>query len=300
MDLTVMEGFREAVGTSGPVCVRGGRTRWNIGREESSIWTGEPIREVVAPAGIEAFEPAEMTVSAGAGTTLEELAAALKTQGQEVALEGPSGATIGGSLMVGWSPLRRGTLGETTDALLQADCVGADGVRFTAGGPTVKNVTGYDLCRLLVGSLGTLALVGRVILRTRPIPESSRWLAGPVEQSVVRKLVHRAATVLWDGSQTTVLIEGHEVDVRDQTKCLKSAGLSEVELPELPPFRERWSGALPSGGVLQIGAGVVHSWKSPVAPQVAPGIAALALRLRDIFDPEQRLNPQCDPHLVAA
>ena len=298
--MTSMGKFQETVGASGPVCVRGGRTRWSVGRDESSGWTGEPIREVVAPVGIEAFEPEEMTVRVGAGTTLEELAAVLSAEGQEVALDGPGGSTIGGALMVGWSPLRRGTLGEATDTLLQADCVGADGALFTAGGPTVKNVTGYDLCRLLVGSLGTLALVGRVILRTRPIPESGRWLAGPIEPSVVRNLVHRPATLLWDGSQTMVFVEGHQVDVRDETSRLESLGMVVAESPVLPPWRDRWDGVLPPGAILEVGAGVIHCWELPPAPQVLPGITALSRRLRGTFDPDRRLNPQCDPHLVTA
>ncbi|SVD54871.1 uncharacterized protein METZ01_LOCUS407725, partial [marine metagenome] len=153
------------VGIDGPICVRGGGTRWVVGGAVGGA------RVVSAPVGIEALEPAEMTVVVGAGTTVVDLAAALAEHGQEVALDGPVGATVGGALMVGWNPLRRGRLGEVADVLLQADCVGADGRVFIAGGPTVKNVTGYDLCRLLVGSLGTLALVGKVIMRTRPVPE---------------------------------------------------------------------------------------------------------------------------------
>ena len=158
--------FRDEVGRSGPVCVRGGGTRWELG--------GPPAggtREVRAPTGVVAFDPAEMTVVVGAGTPLADLAEALAEHRQEVALEGPSGATVGGVLAVGRSSLRRPRIGAVRDALLQADCVGADGALFTAGGPTVKNVTGYDLCRLLVGSLGTLALIGQGILRSWPAPE---------------------------------------------------------------------------------------------------------------------------------
>ena len=70
VDFGGMAPFRDAVGDSGPVCVRGGGTRWDIGR------AGGPMaREVAAPVGVEAFEPAEMTVRVGAGTTLDELAA---------------------------------------------------------------------------------------------------------------------------------------------------------------------------------------------------------------------------------
>ena len=305
VDSGCMASFRDAVGDSGPVCVRGGGTRWDIGRAG-----GPPVREVAAPTGVEAFEPADMTVRVGAGTTLDELLTVLSAHGQEVALDGPPGSTLGGALMVGHSPLRRGRLGETTDALLQADCVGADGSLFTAGGPTVKNVTGYDLCRLLVGSLGTLALVGRVILRTRPLPETGRWLAGEVPPGVVRRLVHRPASLLWDGERSTVRIEGHIADVTDQADRLSSAGLVEVESPVLPPWRDSWPSAkpsvdgpsegLPTGAVLEVGAGVLHRFEPGAPPEIPDGVAALATRVRDAFDPLRRLNPQCDPHRVPA
>ena len=124
-----------------------------------------------------------MTVAVGAGTTLAELTEALCASGQEVAMDGPPGATVGGTLVVGRSSLRRGRIGLIADTLLQADCVGADGALFTAGGPTVKNVTGYDVCRLLVGSLWTLALLGRVILRTRPLQEARLGMAGELPSS---------------------------------------------------------------------------------------------------------------------
>ena len=291
-----MTAFREEVGTVGPVCVRGGGTRWSVGRHDA----GSPVREVAAPVGVESFEPAEMTVRVGAGTTLEELTGALSVHGQEVSLDGPTGATVGGTLMVGRSPLRRGRLGEATDALLQAECVGADGAAFTAGGPTVKNVTGYDLCRLLVGSLGTLAAVGRVILRTRPVPEAWRWMAGAVEPESVRPLVHRPAAVLWDGQRTTVRIEGHGADVSDQAARLAAVGLVEVDTPVLPAWRDRWTGSLPHGAVLEVGAGVVHRTEPGEAPEVSDGVAALAARVRDAFDPDRRLNPACEPHRVSA
>ena len=185
IDLTA---FRNDVGESDPVCVRGGGTRWEVGGDDAGV------RSVTAPSGIEAFEPAEMTVTVGAGTTVATLSAALAEDGQEVAIDGPHGSTVGGARMIGRSSLRRGRLGELTDVLLQADCVGADGALFTAGGPTVKNVTGYDLCRLLVGSLGTLALVGRVILRTRPLPEAFAWMSGAVSTGGVVDVLSRPGT----------------------------------------------------------------------------------------------------------
>ena len=291
IDLTA---FRNDVGESDPVCVRGGGTRWEVGGDDAGV------RSVTAPSGIEAFEPAEMTVTVGAGTTVATLSAALAEDGQEVAIDGPHGSTVGGALMIGRSSLRRGRLGELTDVLLQADCVGADGALFTAGGPTVKNVTGYDLCRLLVGSLGTLALVGRVILRTRPLPEAFAWMSGAVSTGEVVDVLYRPATVLWDGVETTVRVEGNGQDVDEEVGRLQTLGMAPTGEPVLPAEWDRWTGVLPPGGVLEVGAGVVHQSDRPESGNVSVGVRALGERVRDSFDPTRRLNPGRDPHRVSA
>ena len=291
IDLTA---FRNDVGESDPVCVRGGGTRWEVGGDDAGV------RSVTAPSGIEAFEPAEMTVTVGAGTTVATLSAALAEDGQEVAIDGPHGSTVGGALMIGRSSLRRGRLGELTDVLLQADCVGADGALFTVGGPTVKNVTGYDLCRLLVGSLGTLALVGRVILRTRPLPEAFAWMSGAVSTGEVVDVLYRPATVLWDGVETTVRVEGNGQDVDEEVGRLQAIGMAPTGEPVLPAEWDRWTGVLPPGGVLEVGAGVVHQSDRPESGNVSVGVRALGERVRDSFDPTRRLNPGRDPHRVSA
>lgn len=286
--------FLSAVGDSGAVCVRGGGTRWGLG--------GGPggAREVSAPVGIMSLQPAEMTVMVGAGTTLSELSDELAIHGLEVGMEGPVGSTVGGTLAVGRSALRRRRVGSIADTLLQADCVGADGAAFTAGGPTVKNVTGYDLCRLLVGSLGTLALLGRVILRTRPIAACSCWLGGEVEPAEVLGSTYRPSCVLWDGATTWVLLEGHGEDIDATAGKLALLGLTEAEPPVLPVGRGRWTGRLPDGGVLEVGSGVVHQ-PTDAAPSAVPdGIRNLATRMRTSFDPSGRLNPGRDPYRVAA
>jgi glycolate oxidase FAD binding subunit len=196
--------------------------------------------------------------------------------------------------------LRGVSLGSLPVAGLLARGVGADGVAFTAGGPTVKNVTGYDLCRLLVGSLGTLALVGRVILRTHPVPARSLWLAGEAEPERVLDATYRPSCVLWDGVRTSVLLEGHGEDVDGTAGRLALLGLTATEPPVLPPGRGRWTGRLSSGGVLEVGSGVVHQPDDGGPPTVSDGVRRLAGRMRASFDPSGRLNPGRDPYRVAA
>ena len=286
--------FREAVGTEGAVCVRGGATRWDRGGDPAGA------HEVRAPSGVEEFLPAEMTVAAGAGTTLAELTEALGASGQEVALDGPPGATVGGTLAVGRNSLRRGRVGFIADALLQADCVGADGALFTAGGPTGKTGPGYDVGRLLGGSLGTLALLGRVILRTRPVPEAGLWMAGELAPDRVADVTYRPATVLWDGEWTTVRLEGHPEDLSDERGRLAALGLAEVDEPALGSCMSRWTGEIPAGAVLDVLGGVVYGDRPETLTVTKPGVLALAGRMRDEFDPGRRLNPGRDPYRVAA
>ncbi len=294
--------FAAEVGPDGPVCARGGGTRWSLG--------GEPApgtREVQAPAGIVAFEPAEMTVRVRAGTPVAELHAELATAGQRTALPERAGGTVGGALMAGESSIARLGLGLVREALLQARYVCADGQIASAGAPTVKNVSGFDLCRLLVGSLGTLGLVGEALLRTFPVGETERWvrLAG-AEADAVRSC-YTAASVLWDGTDVWTLLSGYAVDVDKDLGRLAGLGACEdVDgPPELPPHR--WSctpaeaAAFDSRNgaagrfVAEIGVGVVHASEPQPPRPVEPGVVELNRRFKERFDPSGRLNPGRDP-----
>ncbi len=284
--------FVEAVGTKGPVAVSGGRTQWDVGGPPDPA-----TRFVAAPAGIAWIAAEEMTVCCGAGTLVTDLDAALGEHGQCVALPDWTGATVGGVLAVGRSGIRRLGYGPVRDTLLQARYVSADGTLIKAGGPTVKNVSGYDLCRLLVGSLGTVGLIGEVILRTRPVPAASRWYSVDTDApDRVRAIVHRPVSLLWDGATAWVLLEGHPADLDAQSTA---AGLRESDgPPERPPHR--WS--IPPDDVLgltgtfvaEVGVGIVHH-AEPQAPRpVDPVLADLTTRIRDAFDPMRRLNPGRD------
>lgn len=281
---------------AGPVTVAGGRTQWDVG--------GPPApgtREVAAPAGVVRCEPADLTVRVRAGTTLTELDDALAAHGQAVALPRWPTATVGGVLAVGRSGARRLGLGPVRDTVLQVQYVSAAGELVTAGGPTVKNVSGFDLCRVLVGSLGTLGLLAEVLLRTRPRPQASCWMAGPVDPGEVRRSLFAPNALLWDGDTTWALLEGHAGDVADERDAAACLGLTEVEgPPPLPPHR--WSvpaadvpglvRTLAAGTfVAEVGVGVVHAAEpQPVRP-LDPALAAVHQRLRERFDPTGRLNP---------
>jgi glycolate oxidase FAD binding subunit len=295
-----VEDFVDEVGDREPICVVGGRTQWTVGGSPSPS-----ARSVRAPAGIVDYHPAEMTVRLGAGTTMAELDAALAARGQTTVLEGEPDATVGGVLAVGHSGLRRLRVGPLRDALLQVRYVSAEGRLITAGGPTVKNVTGYDLCRLMVGSLGTLGCFAEVILRTRPRPVAGQWWAVTGDPFTVTAPLYRPSTVLWDGETTWVHLEGHVADVDAQGDIVSRSGGAHCDgPPSLPPVRSsvapsELASVVPAGAaghcVVEIGVGVVHGQRPLPRPVPPAAVVELHRRLRHEFDPQQRLNPGRDP-----
>lgn len=276
--------FAAEVGEHGAVTVVGLGTRGG----------GAPgVRTVHAPVGIEWVQPDEMTVCCGAGTPVDDLVGALAEHGQTVAL--PAGGTVGGALAVGRSDVRRLGWGPVRDVLLQARYVSAAGRVVKAGGPTVKNVSGFDLCRLLVGSQGTLGFLGEVVLRTRPIARSSQWASRACTDIMsLFTALHRPTSVLWDGATVWVLLEGHPSDIAEQSVV---AGLSPCDGPPPLPSGSRRSltpsEALRQSGrfVAEVGVGVVHHAEPWSPPARDPRVVELEQRMRREFDPDGRLNP---------
>ena len=236
-----------------------------------------------------------MTVCCGAGTLVAELDEALAAVGQCVAI--PPSGTVGGALAAGRSGLRRLGYGPVRDTLLQARYVSAAGDVVKAGGPTVKNVSGFDLCRLLVGSYGTLGFLGEVILRTRPRARHEQWFATTADPIETFRRLYRPTSVLWDGTTTWVLLEGHPDDV---AAAAAAAGLVEAAGPPSLPTGGRWSippselTSLRGTFVAEVGVGVVHHADPPPAVEVSDAVRELNRRIKHNFDPTGRLNPALD------
>jgi glycolate oxidase FAD binding subunit len=292
----VLLGFAEEVGAAGPVAVAGGRTRWDVGGP-----LDDDARVLSAPSGIVAYAASEMTVQVRAGTPVAELAAELAAHGQRCALP-ERGGTIGGAVAVGENPVDVMGRGRLRDAVLQVRYVSAEGEPVTGGGPVVKNVTGYNLPKLMTGSLGTLGLFVEFVLRTNPIPAASRWLgAADVDPTLAHRAVHRAAEVLWDGSSTWIHLEGHGPDIDAESAVLRDlAGFVEVDRPPVRPAH-RWSlspadalglpAANPGATLVAVGVGLAWSDTEQPPRPTPPGIDAVAARVKHEFDPTGRLNP---------
>ncbi len=202
------------------------------------------------------FEHADLTVAVQAGITLGNLGDALAAHGQFVPLDAPHrrSATVGGTLAAGWLGPRRHIYGRARDYVIGTQIVLADGTIANAGGMVVKNVTGYDMSRLYVGSFGTLGVLTRVNLKTLPQPAGSRvLLASLVEGSRTRAIAQlqtiapMPSAAFWvegfrrsidgedrDEGRLIVLLEGspHLLDraTRDLRSALGKAGVPETTI----------------------------------------------------------------------
>lgn len=151
MDMSSVESVVEAIRSGTSVGIRGHGSR-DIPSSDT-----RPESWVEAPSGVVDFQPDEMIVRVRAGTTIAELDSALAIDGQFVHGADSGRGTIGGVLACGRSGLHRLGRGSIRDVVLEVRFIDHQGNLVKAGGPTVKNVSGFDLGRLFVGSFGSLA-----------------------------------------------------------------------------------------------------------------------------------------------
>ncbi|HLI11727.1 MAG TPA: glycolate oxidase subunit GlcE [Alphaproteobacteria bacterium] len=178
----VAAAIAEAAAAMQPLELKGAGSKRGLGRP---VQAGRSL-DLSGLAGVTLYEPDELVLSARAGTRLHEIEALLAQNRQQLAFEpgdlgplygGPAGAgTIGGALACNLAGPRRIKAGAARDHFLGVVAVNGRGELFKAGGRVVKNVTGYDLCKLLAGSHGTLAAMTDVTVKVLPAPEKTRTL----------------------------------------------------------------------------------------------------------------------------
>ena len=167
---------REAGESNTPVYPIGGATRLDYGAAPERPGVGLSLAQLNR---VIDYPAADLTITAEAGVTLAELARILAERGQRLPIDVPQAdrATVGGAAAVNAMGPRCCGYGAIRDYLLGLRAVDGRGVAFAAGGRVVKNAAGYNLCRLLAGSLGTLGVVTQVTLLVRPMPETSALAA---------------------------------------------------------------------------------------------------------------------------
>lgn len=172
--------------------------------------------------GITLYEPAAMTLVARAGTQLAEIDAVLETEGQRLAFEPPDMravlgrvglSTIGGVISANASGPRRVLVGAARDALLGVRFIDGRGDVIVNGGRVMKNVTGYDLTKLMAGSFGRLGILTEVSLKVTPIPETVATLmcmvADPLNaMAAVLATPFEVSGLAWYRGQMFVRVEG--------------------------------------------------------------------------------------------
>ena len=215
----VQDRIRAAAAGKKALRLRGGGTKDFYGHSLE----GE-ILDTGGYAGIVSYEPTELVVTARCGTSLAELEKSLGDNGQCLLFEPPhfgAGATVGGCVAAGLSGPRRAHAGALRDFVLGVKMVDGRGQALAFGGQVMKNVAGYDVSRLIAGSLGTLGVIAEVSLKIGPRPPAEKTLRLELAHERALDLVNRWAgqplpvgATAWHDGQLFVRLSGSEPAVR--------------------------------------------------------------------------------------
>jgi glycolate oxidase FAD binding subunit len=186
---TLQEQVRAARAAGQGLCIEGGGSKRFYGEAPQ----GE-LLSTRGLAGISAYEPSELVVTVRAGTPLAELEAALAEAGQCLAFEPPrfaEGGTVGGMVAAGLAGPSRAAVGGVRDFVLGATLLNGQGEVLSFGGQVMKNVAGYDVSRLLAGSLGILGLILEVSLKVLPLPPAQATIRFEMDQAAALAQLQR-------------------------------------------------------------------------------------------------------------
>lgn len=236
----VCEAVTDAASTGRRLRVSGGASK----RPVLDGCTFDVLLDTRNLAGITRYEPEELVLSLGAGTPLAEVEAVLDQRHQRLGFEppayagllgtAPGGTTLGGVVASGFAGPARPSAGNVRDHVLGFDAVSGRGEAFHAGGRVMKNVTGYDLAKLMAGSWGTLAILTALTLRVLPKPEHETTLVieGLDDRAALRAMtramqapleVTAAAHLPGVPSRTTIRLEGFRGSVVERLRLLTAA-----------------------------------------------------------------------------
>ena len=280
---------------AGPLSIRGGNTRGMAG-------PGTEL-SVAGLSGISFYEPGALTLVAQAGTPLAEIESVLAAQGQRLAFEpmdhrgllGSTGApTIGGIFAANISGPRRLAVGAARDFLLGVRFVDGSGRIVKNGGRVMKNVTGYDLVKLMAGAHGRLGVLSEVSLKVLPVPETSTTLClSGLDDNAAVAVMAQAMTSPFEvtgaahdpaQNKTMLRLEGFEPSSRyrlDRLRDLLAASGVEQSVLDAAASEAVWDA--------QRDVAAFHGtegdvWRVHCRPTQAPGIAARAAAEAHLYD----------------
>ena len=299
---TLIAKIHQAVARGRPLRIRGGGSKDFYGQDLH----GE-LLDVRPLGGVVAYEPSELVVTVRAGTRLRDLEAVLAEAGQCLPFEPPrfgTGGTVGGMVAAGLSGPARASAGAVRDYVLGAQVLNGRGQLLTFGGQVMKNVAGYDVSRLLAGSLGTLGVITEVSLKVLPVPPAERTLLFELSETSARQQLNRWGgqplplnASCWADGQLAVRLRGahaaiasavqqmggHVLD--DERAQRQWTALRDQALPffRLAPGEALWRASVPDTATpLNLGPTLVE-WHGAqrwikATPQDAPRVREAAAR----------------------
>src|SRR5262245_20895180 len=252
----------------------------------------------------------DMTVTLEAGVTMRTLADLLAKERQRLPVDVPQAdrATIGGVVATNWNGPRRFGEGSLRDYVIGIDAVDGRGQPFKGGGRVVKNVAGYDFCKLLTGSLGTLGVITQVTLRLKPIPEQMALVAcavadAPAAEKLLAGLVNSKTT-----PTAIELLAGADWQADAALAGLGSPGTSGLYLvvglegtgPEVEYMTKQLVAEWRAGGVDSLVVGEAAALWHNLVEFSAAGRSPLVLKASvapsgttAVIDAARRLDPEC-------
>lgn len=300
----LVERFRDQVSSAaadgGRLRIRGGGTKDWYGQ----AFDGE-VLDTRAYAGIVDYEPTELVITARCGTPLASIEAALAERGQVFAFEPPhfgAGATFGGTVAAGLSGPRRASAGAVRDFVLGATLLDGRGDVLRFGGTVMKNVAGYDVSRLLAGSLGTLGLLLEMSVKVLPRPVAETTLRFALDEATALARLNEWAgqplplsASCWAGGVLALRLSGARAAVDAAVRMLGGERVDDADrfwesvreqrhpfFAGAGPDAALWRLSLPSTcAPLALGLQLVE-WGGAQRWLHAPGDAATAARIRAI------------------
>ncbi|MCK9379837.1 MAG: glycolate oxidase subunit GlcE [Sulfuritalea sp.] len=232
-----IEEFRSRILERKPLRLRGGGSKDFYG----GPLQGEML-DTRGYSGIVGYEPTELVITARAGTPLAELESALATRRQVLACEPPhfGAATVGGVVAAGLSGPRRATAGSLRDYVLGVKLMDGEGRELNFGGQVMKNVAGFDVSRLIAGSLGTLGLILEVSLKVFPLPVAEATLRFELPQDRALDAMNRwagqpvpLAATCWQDDVLTLRLCGAQAAI---TAACENLGGERIAEPDATSF----------------------------------------------------------------